>query len=417
MSRLVLHLRAHLPVRLRRYRFLDVGERCDYFDEPGNERLAREAAAHALLPACRAVMRAIERTGGRFACALAPSGTLLGLLEAFAPEVLEAFAALARTGRVELAGTSSDDARAPLDDPLVQEEQARQQRERLQRLLGVAPVTFHDPAPAGAGLAARAARLEALGFAVLSAGAADDPAASGARPRRLSRPAGCRRLVLLLRDGGPVAPGAPPAPPVPLAHLAPLAPLAPLETEAEAPVDAALALELGAGTDGERARAALGRLAASGAGFVLPRELAGPGGRAASPGAGAPGPMGAPARTAPGPARPGWVEDPLQAAALAALRELGPDARRAARRGRPELLEAWRTLSGSDHLRAMSIGGSSEGPSGRARPTGDPTPPDSPHEAFIAYLNVLDDLSERIAAALRPKRAKASAGTAGLAQG
>ena len=62
--------------------------------------------------------------------------------------------------------------------------------------------------------------------------------------------------------------------------------------------------------------------------------------------------------------------------------------REAAERGSPEHLAAWRKLSTSDHVYYMSTKWHSDGDVHEYF-----TPYDSPHDSFIFFMNVLDDLS------------------------
>ena len=83
----------------------------------------------------------------------------------------------------------------------------------------------------------------------------------------------------------------------------------------------------------------------------------------------------------------------------ARLYALLPKMRAAATAGKPELLATWRKLSTSDHVYYMSTAWSSDGDVHEYF-----TPYDSPHDSFILYMNVLDDLEQRAERALAPRR-------------
>jgi alpha-amylase len=85
----------------------------------------------------------------------------------------------------------------------------------------------------------------------------------------------------------------------------------------------------------------------------------------------------------------------MQKAAHARLYALLPAARAAATAGAPELLALWRKLSTSDHVYYMSTKWHSDGDVHEYF-----TPYDSPHDSFILFMHVLDDLEGRIRRAL-----------------
>src|SRR5439155_4392079 len=85
-----------------------------------------------------------------------------------------------------------------------------------------------------------------------------------------------------------------------------------------------------------------------------------------------------------------WLGNDLQSQAREAWAEVGRDVRRAARAGEKGFLEAWRRLSTSDHLYYMCTKWSSDGDVHKYF-----SPYRTPHDAFLTYMNVLDDLSSR----------------------
>ena len=93
-----------------------------------------------------------------------------------------------------------------------------------------------------------------------------------------------------------------------------------------------------------------------------------------------------------------WLENDMQKDAhRRALRAPAADARAAAEAGHPELYEAWRKLSTSDHVYYMSTKWHSDGDVHEYF-----TPYDSPHDSYVLFMHVLDDLSLRMDRALTP---------------
>lgn len=186
---------AHLPYRLRRYNYFDVGRRHDYLDAEGMaSRLAR-AEALCYGPATDMLQRLLQRHP-RFSFSLALSGPLLEQLRELSPGRLLAFRRLVESGRAEpLAATSHHCLPWPVSATELRA-QMLLHRERVRRELGREPVIFggEDPSDA-AGLAALDASKGFSGMLL-----AGDPLPSGAARRRLYRVPSPRGLPAMVRD-------------------------------------------------------------------------------------------------------------------------------------------------------------------------------------------------------------------------
>lgn len=99
MASVVLYFQVHQPFRLRRYSVFDSDP--FYFDDSKNAEICRKVASKCYLPATRLMLDLVHRHKGNFRLAYSISGTALDQFEAFAPEVLDLFKELARTGCVE----------------------------------------------------------------------------------------------------------------------------------------------------------------------------------------------------------------------------------------------------------------------------------------------------------------------------
>lgn len=197
MTDVVFYFQVHQPFRLRRYSFFDIGVREDYFDDVENERIARRVAEKCYLPMNTLMLELIERHAGKFRIAYSISGSALDQLEAWAPETLESFQALARSGCVEFLGETSMHSLAGLRDLELFREQVESHCARIEKLFGARPRTFRNTELVIDSRIARA--VEDLGFqAMLGEGA--DHLLGWRSPHRVYRPAGCETLKLLLRS-------------------------------------------------------------------------------------------------------------------------------------------------------------------------------------------------------------------------
>ncbi len=101
MRSICLFFKVHQPVRLRKYRFFDIGNSDYYYDDYNNEMILTRVAENCYLPANKMILDLISRCQGRFKVAFSISGTAIDQLKIYAPEVIESFRELAATGCVE----------------------------------------------------------------------------------------------------------------------------------------------------------------------------------------------------------------------------------------------------------------------------------------------------------------------------
>ncbi len=95
-----LYFQVHQPERLSRYGVFDIGRHNNYFDHSKNEAIMRKVAAKCYIPA-NTVLKGLAAKHSSFKAAFSVTGTALEQFQKFHPEVLESFKALASTGKVE----------------------------------------------------------------------------------------------------------------------------------------------------------------------------------------------------------------------------------------------------------------------------------------------------------------------------
>ena len=99
MPSVCFYFQVHQPYRLRRYSVFDTDRH--YFDNFRNAEICRKIAGRCYLPANRVLLDAIRMHQGRFRVAFSMSGVVLDQFREYAPEVLESFQELGKTGCVE----------------------------------------------------------------------------------------------------------------------------------------------------------------------------------------------------------------------------------------------------------------------------------------------------------------------------
>lgn len=409
MSTAVFYFQVHQPFRLQRHARADIGLRTDWFADGFNRDVVRRVAERCYLPMNRLLLKLIDDTGGRFRCAFSLSGTVIDQLQAWAPDALASFVALAETGHVEFLCETSHHSLAFRFDGSEFEAQVDAQRQRVRRLFGVEPTTFRNTELViDAGVAET---VERLGFDVLL-GEGTEFLLDWRSPAFVYRPRGCERLKLMLRhyplsddigfrfsnkqwSGHPLF----------------------------ADVFAGWLADSGRGkhflglymdyeTFGEHQWADTGILSFMAA---LPDEALRRGVQFATPAEVA-------ARHQPAAEidiprafswadqerdLSAWLDNPMQTEAQRALYALLPAVRAAADRGHAWLLDAWRRLSTSDHPYYMCTKFASDGDV-----HGYFSPYDTPHDAYLNFMNVVDDLrghAERASEAPPPRAARSKA--------
>jgi alpha-amylase len=164
------YFQVHQPSRLRRYGLFDVGHRHDYFDTSLDEAIVRKVAARCYRPMNQLLLDLVEQHAGRFRCAFSISGAALEQLERWAPDVIESFSALVRTGCVEILGETYHHSLSFLASADEFETQVARHGAKVAELFGVRPAVFRNTELIFADVLAPA--IERLGFrGVLAEGA------------------------------------------------------------------------------------------------------------------------------------------------------------------------------------------------------------------------------------------------------
>lgn len=143
MSRpaITLYLHAHQPWRVRSYSALDTANRHDYFSGDGdqdNKEIFLKVANKSYRP-MNALLEKLLHEHPDFCLSLSLSGVFLEQAEQFAPDVIESFQRLVKTGRVELLASPYHHSLAFFYDQSEFEKQVALHAEKIKQLFGVSP--------------------------------------------------------------------------------------------------------------------------------------------------------------------------------------------------------------------------------------------------------------------------------------
>ena len=137
-----LFFQVHQPTRLRLYRFFDIGKDSHYYDDFANRTNIRRAVQDCYLPMNAILLEQIKRHKGAFKLAFSISGATLEQFERYAPEVIDSFKALADTGQVEFLCETYYHSLASVVSQAEFKHQVLKQKDKIEQLFGVKPVTF-----------------------------------------------------------------------------------------------------------------------------------------------------------------------------------------------------------------------------------------------------------------------------------
>ncbi len=142
MASVCFYFQVHQPQRLRHYTVFDRGT--NYFDDHKNAEVCRKVANKCYLPANRLMLELIEKYKGRFKISYSITGVLLEQLELYAPEVMTTFKQLAATGCVEFLAETYYHSLGFLYSREEFIEQIKAHRRTIKRLFGQTPRVFRN---------------------------------------------------------------------------------------------------------------------------------------------------------------------------------------------------------------------------------------------------------------------------------
>ena len=134
----------HQPMRLKRYRFFDIGNDHYYYDDFLNDDIVTRLAERSYIPAAKTLLKMIEDTKGKFRCSIAISGVAIEQFEQYVPEMIDLLKKLADTGKCEFVAMPYAYSLASLTDPEEFAEQVRLHSNKLNTLIGVDPKVLRN---------------------------------------------------------------------------------------------------------------------------------------------------------------------------------------------------------------------------------------------------------------------------------
>ncbi|MFC2114908.1 polysaccharide deacetylase family protein [Bacteroidota bacterium] len=144
MSTICLYFQVHQPFRFRRYRFFDIGNEHYYYDDYSNESILRKVAEKCYLPANNILLDLIRKYDGRFKVAFSISGIAMDQMELYAPDVLESFKSLAKSGHVEFLAETNSHSLVSLKDEEAFRKQVVEHGDKIKKHFNQEPKVFRN---------------------------------------------------------------------------------------------------------------------------------------------------------------------------------------------------------------------------------------------------------------------------------
>ncbi|HRJ91350.1 MAG TPA: glycoside hydrolase family 57 protein, partial [Candidatus Saccharibacteria bacterium] len=198
----VLYLHVHQPLRVRKYSIFDTATNHDYFSDPdfaserNNQAVLQKVADKSYRPMNALLLKMLQQHP-EFKVSLSITGTFIEQCEQWAPDVLDSFKELVRTGRVEIVSETYYHSLAFFYSRDEFERQVDTHRQKIRELFGVETSVFRNTELAYNNELAQWA--EGYGFkGILAEGW--DPILGWRSPNFVYRPEGTQNIGLLLKN-------------------------------------------------------------------------------------------------------------------------------------------------------------------------------------------------------------------------
>ncbi|MFP4423817.1 MAG: glycoside hydrolase family 57 protein [Candidatus Woesearchaeota archaeon] len=189
------YFQVHQPYRIRRFTVFDIGKTTSYFDETVNKDIIQRVAKECYLPMNELILKHIKKKGIKVAFSI--TGCALEQFSKYAPEVIQSFKELATTGNVEFLSETYYHSLSSLYSPDEFVEQVQLQSDAIYSMFDHVPKVFRNTELIFSNKLAQ--DIEKMGFkGVLSEGA--DYVLDSASPNYVYTAKETRNLKLLLKN-------------------------------------------------------------------------------------------------------------------------------------------------------------------------------------------------------------------------
>ncbi|MCF7862296.1 glycoside hydrolase family 57 protein [Candidatus Woesearchaeota archaeon] len=197
MVTICFYFEVHQPFRLRHYNVFDIGINHEYWYDEKNKDIMRKVARKCYLPTNKLILRLIQETKGKFKASFSVTGVALEQFGMYAPEVLESFRKLAKTGCVEFISETYYHSLSYMYSKEEFVQQVEKHKKLLKKELGITPRVFRNTELIYNNELAKF--IEDMGYKGIIAEGADH-VLGWRSPNYVYRPVNCEKIKLLLKN-------------------------------------------------------------------------------------------------------------------------------------------------------------------------------------------------------------------------
>ena len=148
MTSVCIYFEVHQPMRLNRFSVFNIGDNSHpsiYFNKNLNQEIFEKVAKKCYLPTNKMLLDLINKHDGKFRISYSLTGTFVEYCENHLPEVLQSFKDLFKTGAVDLIEETYYHSLASLYDELDEfEEQVKMHRQMIKKIFNYKPRIFRN---------------------------------------------------------------------------------------------------------------------------------------------------------------------------------------------------------------------------------------------------------------------------------
>jgi len=149
MTSVCLYFEVHQPMRLNHFSVFNIGANnnrsSDYFNGKLNQEIFEKVAKKCYLPTNKILLDLINKYNGKFRISFSLTGTFIEYCEQFMPEVLDSFKDLFATGAVDLIEETYYHSLSSMYDDLDEfEKQIKMHRQMIKRIFNYTPKIFRN---------------------------------------------------------------------------------------------------------------------------------------------------------------------------------------------------------------------------------------------------------------------------------
>ena len=199
MPSICLYFEVHQPLRLNHFSVFDIGSKHDltlnYFNDKLNQEIFEKVAKKCYLPTNKLLLDLINKYDGKFRVSFSLTGTFIEYCERYMPSVLDSFKELFATGSVDLIEETYYHSLSSMYDDLDEfEEQVRMHSKKIKKIFNYKPKIFRNTETIYDNRIAR--KITELGYkGIITEGA--DKILEGRSPNYLYKPVNTDLKVLL----------------------------------------------------------------------------------------------------------------------------------------------------------------------------------------------------------------------------